>query len=127
MLASILTIGLGGALGSITRYVLNNGITALVKSPVPYGILCINVMGSFVIGALVAVFAGYWNPGKLWQMFMVTGFLGGFTTFSTFSLDTMTLITRGDYWSAALYAVLSVLLSLAAVFAGSYCVWKLMA
>jgi CrcB protein len=111
----------------MARYGLNNGVTALVKSSFPYGILGINVLGSFLIGALVALFAGYWNPGKLGQMFIVTGFLGGFTTFSSFSLDTMTLITRGDYGSAALYAVSSVLLSLAAVFAGSYCVWKLMA
>lgn len=127
MLSSILTIGLGGALGAITRHGLNSGIVAFVKAPFPYGILCINVLGSFLIGVFAAVFAGGWNPGKLGQMFIVTGFLGGFTTFSAFSLDTMTLMTRGEYESAALYVSASVILSLAAVFAGSYLAWKFMA
>ncbi|MCD8563005.1 MAG: fluoride efflux transporter CrcB [Alphaproteobacteria bacterium] len=114
-------------MGAITRHGLNSGIAALIKVPFPFGILCINILGSFLIGVFVAIFAGAWNPGKLGQMFIVTGFLGGFTTFSTFSLDTMTLMTRGEYGMAALYALASVVLSLLAVFAGSYLAWKLMA
>lgn len=127
MINTILTIAAGGALGAVTRHSMNAGIMTLVKAPFPYGILCVNILGSFLIGAAIALFAGYWNPGKFGQLFFVTGFLGAFTTFSTFSLDTMTLITRGDLFGAFSYVLGSVILSIAAVFLGSFIVWKIIA
>lgn len=127
MLQTLISIGLGGALGAMARHGMNTGITALVKAPFPYGTLCINVIGSFLIGAFIAIFAGYWNPGKLGQLFLVTGFLGGFTTFSAFSLDAMTLFTKGDMLGAAAYISGSVILSIAAVFGGNFLVWKIIA
>lgn len=127
MFSSIITIGLGGALGAVARHGFSSFIMALTKASFPYGTLCVNVLGSFVMGVLIALFAGYWNPGKEAQLFLTTGFLGGFTTFSAFSLDAMTLMTRGDYTAAALYVGGSVAASLAAIFAGSYLAWRLMA
>lgn len=127
MINTILAISAGGALGALARHGMNVGIMALVKAPFPYGTLCVNILGSFLVGALVASFAGIWNPGKLGQLFFVTGFLGAFTTFSTFSLDTMALLTRGDVFGALSYVLGSVVLSIAAVFLGTFIVWRFMA
>ncbi|MCD8497981.1 MAG: fluoride efflux transporter CrcB [Alphaproteobacteria bacterium] len=120
MISSLLAIGLGGALGAVARYGASSGIMTLFKTYFPYGTLCVNVLGSFAIGLLIAIFAHYGNPSRPWQMFLVTGFLGGFTTFSTFSLDAMTLITRGHYLESALYMSGSLVFSILAVFAGAY-------
>lgn len=125
MINTILAIAAGGAAGALARHGMNTGIMALVKTSFPYGILSVNILGSFLMGAAIALFAGYWNPGKLGQLFFVTGFLGAFTTFSTFSLDTMTLITRGDMWGAMSYVAGSVVLSITAVFLGTALIYFL--
>jgi fluoride exporter len=127
MLKTIIAIGLGGALGSIARHFMNTGIATLVKTPFPWGILVINVVGCFLMGALIAVFAGIWNPAQEVRAFLTVGFLGGFTTFSAFSLDAMQLWTAGDMKGMLLYVAVSVVLSIAAVFAGSLIIWKVLA
>ncbi len=100
-------IALGGAIGSVLRYLLVGAIGA------PWGVAAVNVMGSFVIGALFVLI-----PREGWQLFLMTGLLGGFTTFSAFSLDTLKLFQGGQPQLAALYVLASVLLSLIAVALG---------
>src|SRR5262245_20778256 len=110
----------GGALGALTRHFVNNGLGVPTPVPFPWGILAINVIGSFLMGILVGLFAGSWNPSQDMRLFLTTGFLGGFTTFSAFSADAMALWQRGDMPGAALYVTASVVLSLVAVFFGNW-------
>jgi len=98
-------IALGGALGSVLRYLMVAAIGA------PLGTLAVNVLGSFAIGVLFV----WLGAREGWQLFLMTGVLGGFTTFSAFSLDTLKLIEAGQTLPAVGYVLGSVLLSLAAV------------
>ena len=127
MIASIGAIAAGGALGAVARHFVNNGVMALAKTTFPLGIMSINILGSFVMGALIALFAAKLDISQGWKLFLTVGFLGSFTTFSTFSLDTMTLFSRGDWVGSATYVAASVILSIAGVFAGSWIVWKFIA
>lgn len=101
-------IALGGAAGSVLRYLMVSAIGA------PLGTAAVNVLGSFVIGVLFVVIGN--REG--WHFFLMTGLLGGFTTFSAFSLDTLKLIEAGQPLSAAAYVLGSVALSLIAVALG---------
>jgi CrcB protein len=101
-------IALGGALGSVLRYLMVSALGA------PIGTLAVNVLGSFAIGVLFV----WLDARDGWQVFLMTGVLGGFTTFSAFSLDTLKLIQTGQTLQAAAYAGVSVALSLAAVALG---------
>ena len=101
-------IALGGAIGSVLRYLMVTAIGA------PIGTLAVNVLGSFAIGMLFVLFGA--RDG--WQLFLMTGVLGGFTTFSAFSLDTLKLLQTGQTFQAAAYVGASVALSLAAVALG---------
>lgn len=100
-------IALGGAIGSILRYLMVTAIGA------PLGTVAVNLVGSFAIGVLFVLI-----PREGWQLFLMTGLLGGFTTFSAFSLDTLKLIQQGQTLQAALYVLASVALSLIAVALG---------
>lgn len=116
MLMTILTVGLGGALGSMARFAVGIWAFRMFGTGFPLGVLSVNVMGSFLMG-LAVVFLGQRGLSHL-NPFLMTGLLGGFTTFSAFSLEAYTLFERGDVGQAALYVVLSVVLSLAALVAG---------
>jgi CrcB protein len=117
MLNAILSVAAGGALGSLARYGVNISAGKLLGMDFPYGTFIVNVAGSFIIGLLIAIFAHFWQPPESVKLFLVTGFLGGFTTFSSFSLDAVTLLERQDYITAGLYIGGSVLLSICALFA----------
>lgn len=108
MSTSLLLVAAGGAIGSVIRYILSYMIAF------PFGTLAVNVTGSFAIGFAFVVLAGR-SP---WQLLVITGFLGGFTTFSAFSLDTLRLFQEGRIDLACLYVVFSTLLSLLACLAG---------
>jgi CrcB protein len=101
-------IALGGAIGSVLRHLLVTAIGA------PWGVAAVNVLGSFAIGVLFVLL----DTRTGWQLFLMTGLLGGFTTFSAFSLDTLKLVEQGHSLQAALYVVVSVALSLIAVALG---------
>lgn len=118
MFSSLLSVALGGALGASARYLTNVGVMRLVGPGFPYGTIVANIVGSFVMGVVVVVLArkGYNDLAP----FLMTGLLGGFTTFSAFSLDTITLWERGNYNEAWLYVGASVGLSLAAIAIGIY-------
>lgn len=116
MIANVLSVALGGALGAAARYLTNVGAGRLFGLGFPYGTLVVNVVGSFLMGVLVVVLAE--RGGLRLAPFLMTGVLGGFTTFSAFSLDAVTLYERGQIGIAAGYVGASVVLSLAALFGG---------
>lgn len=114
---SYLFIGLGGALGAMARVALCRIFPSFILS-IPFKILCVNVIGCFAMGLLTEVLTLYWNASTDTRHFLVQGLLGGFTTFSAFSLEFGLLYQRGLYASAILYAALSVSLSLLFFFGG---------
>ena len=118
----ILAVALGGALGSVARYLVGIGSTRIFGVEFPWGTLIINIVGSFLIGVFVELFALKWDLPLSGRVFLTVGICGGFTTFSTFSLDSWVLIERGAFWSTGAYIVGSVVLSIAALFAGLHVV-----
>ncbi len=115
---TILAIAAGGGLGSVLRYGVAVGAFRLLGEGFPWATLFVNVAGSFVIGLLTGIFAHVWQPSAEVRVFLITGLLGGFTTFSAFSLDTANLWQSGAAGMAMVYAGLSVVFSILAVFAG---------
>ncbi|MFM8680119.1 MAG: fluoride efflux transporter CrcB [Alphaproteobacteria bacterium] len=118
----LLAIGTGGAIGSVCRYLLAGAIGNATGGAWPWGTLAVNVIGGFAIGALAEAFALRGGVPPELRGFLVTGILGGFTTFSAFSLETMALIERQAWGAALAYVAASVLASLLAAFAGAWCV-----
>ena len=108
----------GGGVGAALRHGFNLAFARLVGTAFPYATLFENVSGSIVMGLLIAFFAFKSGIPQHWQLFLTTGILGGYTTFSTFSLDAALLYERGEIGPAALYILLSVLLSIGGLFAG---------
>jgi len=116
-LRMLLAVAAGGAIGSVARYLVGIGSTRLFGLAFPWGTLIINIAGSFLIGAFVELFALKWDLPQDARVFLTVGICGGFTTFSTFSLDAYVLMERGEWWLAAAYVVASVVLSIAALVA----------
>jgi CrcB protein len=116
MIQTLMQVALGGAIGASARYLTNVAATRAFGIGFPWGTIAVNIVGSFLMGALV-VFLAHRDATRL-APFLMTGLLGGFTTFSAFSLDALTLFERGETGTAALYVVGSVVLSLAAIVAG---------
>jgi CrcB protein len=109
---------LGAGIGGAARHGVNLAALRLLGPGFPYGTLLVNVAGSLAMGLLAGWFARRGDPGQAWRLFLTTGVLGGFTTFSTFSLDAVVLYQRGAPGAAALYVAASVGLALAGLFAG---------
>ena len=109
---------LGAGMGGAMRHGVNQAAMRLAGPNFPFGTFAVNVAGSLVMGLLVGWFAHRADPGQAWRLFLTTGILGGFTTFSAFSLDALTLWDRGQAGLSALYVAGSVLLSLAGIVAG---------
>lgn len=119
-LKMLLSVGAGGAFGSMARYLLAGQIGSLLGGHFPWGTLAVNVIGCTVMGVLVEVFALLWSPGPEVRAFLAVGVLGGFTTFSSFALDIGFLVGRGAFLPAVLYLAGSVALSVVGFFAGQY-------
>ncbi len=113
-LSNILLVAAGGGVGCVTRFLAIKQIVRINPSIFPLGTMLVNIIGSLLIGMLLAKYGAQQNT----RVFFVTGMLGGFTTFSAFSWDAMQLLHRGQWGWAALYIGGSVLLSLLAVMAG---------
>lgn len=113
MLTNLLHVVLGGGIGAGLRYLTNVGALRLFGPGYPVATLVVNILGSFLMGLLVELLAQ--RGGQRLAPFLMTGVLGGFTTFSAFSLDTMTLWQRGETVLALVYVGMSVVLSLAAI------------
>src|SRR3982751_4705571 len=117
-----LIVILGGGLGAALRHGVNLAFARLIGTAFPYATLFENVSGSLAIGLLAAYFAFKGDASQHWRLFLTTGILGGYTTFSAFSLDVALLYERGAPGLAALYVLASVVLSIAELFAGLYLV-----
>jgi CrcB protein len=115
---AFILVFVGGGLGSMLRHAANQAGAAMFGVNFPYGTLFVNVSGSLTMGLIAGWFTFRGSGGQMLPLFLTTGFLGGFTTFSAFSLDAALLWERGQTWSAALYMLGSVTVAIIAVFAG---------
>jgi CrcB protein len=111
-------IGAGGFIGTVARYLFQQGISKLLPVLFPFGTLLVNLTGCFLIGLIYAL-SERWNIlTPEWRLFLTTGICGGFTTFSTFSYETYNLIREEQYVYVSLYIGISVLVGLALTFLG---------
>lgn len=114
----VLLVAIGGAVGSVARYFVNLWAFRLWGPNFPWGTLAVNVVGGLAIGFLSEVIARKFNASTEMRLLLVTGVLGGFTTFSAFSLDAVGLFERGEMTLSAVYIVASVVISIVAVCVG---------
>ncbi|MGW8246917.1 MAG: fluoride efflux transporter CrcB [Acidiferrobacterales bacterium] len=114
----ILAIAAGGAIGSVLRYAVSTGVYSMFGRNFPYGTLAVNVAGSFLMGFLFVLMVERLDMSGMWRMAILVGFLGAFTTFSTFSIETVNLLQGGDYMRALLNITLSVAFCLVATWVG---------
>ena len=118
-LFNVLLVGAGGCIGSIARYLTVISLDRKLNGVFPYGTLSVNVLGSFILGAVLA-----WTAHKTenyeaqWRLFLGTGFCGGFTTFSAFAAENFTILVKSNTGTALLYISVSVVAGLVAVWLG---------
>ncbi len=112
-----IAIGIGAALGAIARWLLALGLNRLVPG-LPMGTLAANLIGAFLVGIAMAVFVQYDTIPLVWRLALTTGFLGGLTTFSTFSAETVLLMQRGEWLATSAIVGSHVIGSLALTLAG---------
>ena len=113
----VFAIGTGSFIGGILRYLLSQFVQSKFLSAFPFGTLTVNIIGCFLIGLVF----GLTDRGTLtpeWRLFLATGMIGGFTTFSAFSFETVGLLRDGQLWYATAYIVGSVIIGLLATFIG---------
>lgn len=114
-----LVVFLGGGLGAAFRYWLQGSVYRFTGTGFPYGTLVVNVLGCFAIGLLVTTFEERFLVQPILRVFLTIGILGGFTTFSSFSLETINLLREGDYLTGAANVVSSLVVCLGATWIGS--------
>ena len=114
----LLLVMIGGAVGAGARHLTGRATLSLLGPGYPFGTLAVNLIGGFAMGLLVGALARMSVPGENWRLLLGVGVLGGYTTFSAFSLDVVNMMQRGDLGVAALYITISVIGSIAALFAG---------
>ena len=115
---NLIAVMLGGAVGAGLRYGLAAFIQSASSDTFPYGTLAANILGCLLIGILTGLFANAWPVPEWIRLCLIVGVLGGFTTFSSFGLETISLIQDGRLWAATLYVVVSNLGGLLSVFIG---------
>lgn len=118
MFKNIILVAVGGAFGSVARYLLSRAVQGSVLSAFPFGTLTVNLLGCFAIGFLCALAGTGAGVGQGMRLVLVAGFCGGFTTFSTFMNESLSLMHDGNVLMAAAYVGVSVALGLAAVYLG---------
>lgn len=109
----------GGGSGALLRYVLGTAIMQRFGGAFPLGTFVINVTGSFLIGLLMALLTERWHAHPYWRLLLVVGFLGGYTTFSSFEYETLQAAREGAKWMALLNVVASVIIGYLAVWLGT--------
>ncbi len=114
----LLAIAAGGAIGSVLRFLMSSGVYAVAGRSFPYGTLAVNVVGSLLMGLLTVLLIERMSLGPEWRAAILIGVLGGFTTFSSFSIETLNLIEAGAHIKAITNMVLSVVLCVSAAWVG---------
>ncbi|MBC8519215.1 MAG: fluoride efflux transporter CrcB [Gammaproteobacteria bacterium] len=114
----LIAIAVGGALGSVMRYLVSNGIYGWLGRGFPWGTMTVNVLGSLVMGLLFVLLTERLALGPQWRAFLLIGFLGAFTTFSSFSMETLNLLEGGEVMRAVLNMVGSVVVCVGAAWLG---------
>jgi CrcB protein len=122
---NLILVAVGGAIGASLRHLVNIASMRLVGASFPWGTMAINIAGSFAMGVFIELLARRFNASNELRLFVATGILGGFTTFSAFSLDFAVLWERGAAGQAVAYATASVVISVLALFAGLWFVRSL--
>ena len=115
---TFVAVAVGGALGAVSRYSFGLVALALIGNRFPWATLGVNVVGSFLIGLAAVLIGDRIVDGELWRSLIIAGFLGAFTTFSAFSLDTLLLLQQGNYNTALAYMLGSVALCLGGTVSG---------
>ena len=121
MAMNLVIIALGGALGAVSRFLMGNAVSKAVGSALPYGTFVINLVGCFAMGLLMTIIVDRELLSAAWRLFLCVGFLGGFTTFSSFGYEALMLLNEGRLLAALTYVSGSVVLGLAAPAAGVLC------
>jgi CrcB protein len=116
--SNIILVGIGGLLGSVARYLVAVLLAGQTAGTFPFATLAVNVAGCFLIGLIFALSDRGNVLSPEWRVFLTTGFCGGFTTFSTFSYESLRLMQDGEYLYVASYILISVVVGLAATFLG---------
>lgn len=115
---TILFVGLGGGIGSIIRYLLSQLIQKSFPNSFPWGTFTVNVLGAFIAGIFLTIIGKNENPESMWKYLLITGFCGGFTTFSAFASENILLIQQGNTNLAILYIFLSIVIGLLFIWLG---------
>ena len=118
---NLLLIAVGGALGAVSRFLLGNAVNKAMGSALPFGTFVINVAGCFAMGLLMTLIVDRELLPAAWRLFLCVGFLGGFTTFSSFGYETLMLLAEGRLLAVLAYVGCSVGLGLVAAAAGVLC------
>jgi len=116
----IFAVAAGGAIGATGRFLVGRYMFSLMGPGFPWGTLTVNTLGSFLIGCVAGAVATKYSLSHAWQGFLIIGVLGGFTTFSAFSLEVALMIEKHQLQTAALYALGSMFIGVLALFAGLY-------
>ncbi len=114
----VLAVAIGGALGALSRYWVVGFVSRILERNFPYGTLIVNIVGSFLIGICYLLIVEKLDVSTEWHAVLMVGFIGAFTTFSTFSLETLVLIQEGRLSTAMIYIASSVVVCILAVAAG---------
>lgn len=120
MALNILFVALGGAIGSILRYLTATYSSKFFGTGFPYGTLIVNVAGAFIVMFFMTLYIEKFSMDPIWRLFIVVGFLGGLTTFSSFSYETITFFQTGEYWKGLINILLNNVLTVVAGIAGLY-------
>ena len=120
MLKTILLVGIGGAIGSIFRYVTHWATTKYFQGSFPLSTFLVNILGSLLIGLFIGYLGKYFPENHPLKFLLIVGFCGGFTTFSSFALENYNLLQNNNQITAYIYMATSIILTISAVGFGSY-------